>query len=65
MDYGFDDIQWTDRETAFKGIQHAKRLLQTNPSHEQLQDAVVTIIGLMEPESRAEMNNVDTSLLRK
>lgn len=65
MDYGFDDIQWTDRETAFKGIQHVKRLLQTNPSHEQLQDAVVTIIGLMEPESRAEMNNVDTSLLRK
>jgi molecular chaperone DnaK len=65
MDYGFDDIQWTDRDAAFKGIQHAKRLLQTNPSHEQLQDAVVTIIGLMEPESRAEMNNVDTSLLRK
>ncbi len=65
MDYGFDDIQWTDRDAAFRGIQHAKRLLQTNPSHEQLQDAVVTIIGLMKPESRAEMNNVDTSLLRK
>lgn len=65
MDYGFDDIQWTDRDAAFRGVQHAKRLLQTNPSHEQLQDAVVTIIGLMEPESRAEMNNVDTSLLRK
>lgn len=65
MDYGFEDIQWTDRDAAFRGIQHAKRLLQTNPSHEQLQDAVVTIIGLMKPESRAEMNNVDTSLLRK
>ncbi len=65
MDYGFDDIQWTDRDAAFRGVQHAKRLLQTNPSHEQLQDAVVTIIGLMKPESRAEMNNVDTSLLRK
>ena len=65
MDYGFDDIQWTDRDAAFRGVQHAKRLLQTNPSHEQLQDAVVTIIGLMKPESRAEMNNVDTSLLSK
>lgn len=65
MDYGFEDIQWTERDAAFRGIQHAKRLLQTNPSHEQLQDAVVTIIGLMKPESRAEMNNVDTSLLRK
>ena len=65
MDYGFDDIQWTDHDAAFRGVQHAKRLLQTNPSHEQLKDAVVTIIGLMRPESRAEMNNVDTSLLRK
>ena len=65
MDYGFDDIQWTDRDAAFRGVQHAKRLLQTNPSHEQLKDAVIIIIGLMRPESRAEMNNVDTSLLRK
>ena len=65
MDYGFDDIQWTDRDAAFRGVQHAKRLLQTNPSLDQLQDAVVTIMGLMKPESRAEMNNVDTSLLRK
>ena len=65
MDYGFDDIQWTDRDAAFRGVQHAKRLLQTNPSHEQLKDAVIIIIGLMKPESRAEMNNVDTSLLRK
>jgi molecular chaperone DnaK len=65
MDSEFDGIQWTDREAAFRGVQHAKRLLQTNPSHEQLQDAVFTIIGLMKPESRAEMNNVDTSLLRK
>ena len=65
MDYGFDDIQWTDRDAAFRGIQHAKRLLQTSPSLDQLQDAVVTIMGLMKPESRAEMNNVDTSLLRK
>ncbi len=65
MDYGFDDIQWTDRDAALRGVQHAKRLLQTNPSHEQLKDAVITIIGLMKPESRAEMNNVDTSLLRK
>ena len=65
MDYGFDDIQWTDRDAAFKGVQHAKRLLQTSPSLDQLQDAVVTIMGLMKPESRAEMNNVDTSLLRK
>ena len=65
MDYGFDDIQWTDRDAAFRGVQHAKRLLQTSPSLDQLQDAVVTIMGLMKPESRAEMNNVDTSLLRK
>lgn len=65
MDDEFDYIQWMDRDVAFRGVQHAKRLLQVNPSHEQLQDAVVTIIGLMEPESRAEMNNVDTSLLRK
>lgn len=65
MDYEFDDIQWTDHDAAFRGVQYAKRLLQTNPSHEQLKDAVITIIGLMKPESRAEMNNVDTSLLRK
>ena len=65
IDYGFDDIQWTDRDAAFRGVQHAKRLLQTSPSLDQLQDAVVTIMGLMKPESRAEMNNVDTSLLRK
>lgn len=65
MDHEFNSIQWTDREAAFRGIQHAKNLLQTNPSHDQVKDAVVTIIRLMKPESRAEMNNVDTSLLRK
>ena len=65
MDHEFNSIQWTDREAAFRGIQHAKSLLQTNPSHDQVQDAVVTISRLMKPESRAEMNNVDTSLLRK
>jgi|26BtaG_2_1085354.scaffolds.fasta_scaffold00824_6 molecular chaperone DnaK len=65
MDHEFSSIQWTDREAAFRGIQHTKSLLQTNPSHDQVQDAVVTIIRLMKPESRAEMNNIDTSLLRK
>lgn len=65
MDQEFNSIQWTDREAAFRGIQHAKSLLQTNPSHDQVKDAVVTIFRLMKPESRAEMNNVDTSLLRK
>ena len=65
MDYEFDSIQWTDREAALRGIQYAKSLLQTNPSHEQVQNAVVTIIRLMKPESRAEMQNVNTNLLRK
>lgn len=65
LDYEFDSIAWTNRDAAFRGIQHAKQLLQNNPSHREMKDAVLAIFGLMEPQSQAEMQNVNTNLLRK
>lgn len=65
FDYEFDSIAWTNRDAAFRGIQHAKQLLQNNPSHREMKDAVLTVFGLMEPQSQAEMQNVNTNLLRK
>ena len=65
MDEEFNNIDWTDESAAFSGIQQLKRLLQTDPSKEQLEDAVLSVARLMTPESRAEMENVDTSLLRR
>ncbi|NRD70587.1 Hsp70 family protein [Psychrobacter okhotskensis] len=65
MDEEFNNIDWTDESAAFSGIQQLKRLLQTDPSKDQLEDAVISVARLMTPESRAEMENVDTSLLRR
>ncbi len=65
MDEEFEQIEWKNKEAAFRGIQKLKQLLRNQPTKEQLEDAVRAVASLMTAESKAKMNNVDTSLLRK
>ena len=65
MDESFDEINWTDEQAAYRGLQQLKQLLNSEPSKEVLEDAVIAVAQYMTPESQAKMQNVDTSLLRR
>ena len=65
MDESFDEITWTDERAAYRGLQQLKQLLNSEPSKEVLEDAVIAVAQYMTPESQAKMQNVDTSLLRR
>ncbi|HMX99870.1 MAG TPA: Hsp70 family protein, partial [Agitococcus sp.] len=65
MDANFDEIEWTDRKAAYRGLQQLKQLLNINPSKDRLQEAVMEVVGLMSPQSRASIANINTDLLRK
>ena len=65
MDEYFDEIKWTDRSAAYRGVQQLKQLLNMNPNKDRLQAAVMDVFRLMSPESRATMQHVNTELLRK
>ncbi|WP_238069018.1 Hsp70 family protein [Psychrobacter sp. Ps1] len=65
MDESFDEITWTDEQAAYRGLQQLKQLLNSEPSKEVLEDAVIAVAQYMTPESQAKMQNVDTSLLRR
>ena len=65
MDERFDEIEWTDRQAAYRGVQQLKQLLNMNPNKDRLQAAVIDVARLMSPESQAAMKNVNTDLLRK
>ena len=65
MDTNFDEIEWTDRQAAYRGLQQLKQLLNINPSKDRLQEAVMEVVGLMSPQSRASIANINTDLLRK
>jgi molecular chaperone DnaK len=65
MDEYFDEIKWTDRSAAYRGVQQLKQLLNMNPNKDRLQAAVMDVFRLMSPESRTTMQNVNTELLRK
>ena len=65
MDESFNEITWTDEQAAYRGLQQLKQLLNSEPSKEVLEDAVIAVARYMTPESQAKMQNVDTSLLRR
>lgn len=65
MDANFDEIEWTDRKAAYRGLQQLKQLLNINPSKDRLQEAVMEVVGLMSPQSRASIANINTDLLRE
>lgn len=65
MDESFDEIEWTDRPAAYRGVQQLKQLLSINPNKDRLQAAVMDVVRLMSPKSLATMQNVNTELLRK
>jgi molecular chaperone DnaK len=65
MDESFDEIEWTDRPAAYRGVQQLKQLLNINPNKDRLQAAVMDVVRLMSSKSLATMQNVNTELLRK
>ncbi|TEU30862.1 Hsp70 family protein [Alkanindiges illinoisensis] len=65
MDEEFDDITWTDRQTAYQGVQNLKRLLNANPSKERLEQATLEVWGLMVYTSDGSAPSINNSLLRR
>ena len=61
----FNRIKWIDEREAYRTINQAKQMLNNNPSNNQVILAVQSIVHLMSPESQAEMQNANTSLLRR
>ena len=64
-DEEFNSIKWIDEREAYRAISQAKKMLNSNPTFDQVVVAVQTIVCLMSPESQAEMQNANTSLLRR
>ena len=65
LDEGFDEIKWTNRAEAYRGVQNLKQLLNMNPNKDRLEQAVWEVVQLMSPESKAAMQNVNNDLLRR
>ena len=65
LDESFDEIKWTNRPEAYRGVQNLKQLLNMNPNKERLEQAVWEVVQLMSPESKAAMQNVNNDLLRR
>lgn len=65
LDESFDEIKWTNRTEAYRGVQNLKQLLNMNPNKDRLEQAVWEVVQLMSPESKAAMQNVNNDLLRR
>ena len=65
LDESFDEIKWTNRAEAYRGVQNLKQLLNMNPNKDRLEQAVWEVVQLMSPESKAAMQNVNNDLLRR
>ena len=65
LDESFDEIKWTNRAEAYRGVQNLKQLLNMNPNKDRLEQAVWEVVQLMSPESKAAMQNVNSDLLRR
>lgn len=65
LDECFEDIKWTNRSEAYRGVQNLKQLLNMNPNKDRLEQAVWEVVQLMSPESKAAMQNVNSDLLRR
>lgn len=65
LDESFDEIKWTNRAEAYRGVQNLKQLLNMNPNKDRLEQAVREVVQLMTPESKAAMQNVNNDLLRR
>lgn len=65
LDESFDEIKWTNRSEAYRGVQNLKQLLNMNPNKDRLEQAVWEVVQLMSPESKAAMQNVNSDLLRR